>query len=405
MIGEELSCSSESEYLQFFDPAALPVELPPQAKAPLEDVLNGRSGIIRWEEEAMIISRTPFRISFFGGGTDYPAWYREHGGVVLGTTIDKYCYITCRYLPPFFEHKIRIVYSKIENCQSIDEIMHPAVREILRYLKIERGVEIHHDGDLPAKSGMGSSSSFVVGFLHALYALKGYMAGKEQLAKESIYIEQECMQETVGSQDQVLAAYGGFNHITFLASGDISVKPMVLSRDRVCELNSCLMLFFTGLSRTASDVAESYVQTIGAKERQLRAMSDMVYEGIATLNDSRNDIARFGALLHEAWKEKRSLSWKVSNNHVDEIYAAAISAGAIGGKLIGAGGGGFMLLFVPPHLQRNVREKLGNLIHVPFKFESSGSQIIFFDPEEDYSAEEKNRSEGPVMFFKRAGEE
>ena len=225
----------------------------------------------------MIISRTPFRISFFGGGTDYPAWYREHGGVVLGTTIDKYCYITCRYLPPFFEHKIRIVYSKIENCQSIGEIVHPAVREILRYLKIERGVEIHHDGDLPAKSGMGSSSSFVVGLLHALYALKGYMAGKEQLAKESIYIEQECMRETVGSQDQVLAAYGGFNHITFLASGDISVKPMVLSRDRVSELNSCLMLVFTGLSRTASDVAESYVQTIGAKERQLRTMSDMVY--------------------------------------------------------------------------------------------------------------------------------
>ena len=179
----------------------------------------------------MIISRTPFRISFFGGGTDYPAWYRKHGGAVLATTIDKYCYITCRYLPPFFEHRYCIIYSKMEYCQTIDEIAHPAVRETLRYLNIDRGVEIHHDGDLPARSGMGSSSSFTVGLLHALYALKGHMASKHQLAMEGIHVEQELLKETVGSQDQALAAYGGFNHITFLPNGEISVRPITLTQD------------------------------------------------------------------------------------------------------------------------------------------------------------------------------
>ncbi|HEY3354780.1 MAG TPA: kinase, partial [Polyangia bacterium] len=194
----------------------------------------------------MIISRTPFRISFFGGGSDYPAWYRDHGGAVLATAIDKYCYLTCRYLPPFFEHRLRVVYSKIENCQTVDEITHPAVREILRYLKIERGVEIHHDGDLPARSGMGSSSAFTVGLLHALYALRGEMPDRHRLAMESIHLEQAVLKETVGSQDQVLAAYGGFNHVIFDPSGEITVRPMTLPRERVRELNAHLMLFFTG---------------------------------------------------------------------------------------------------------------------------------------------------------------
>ena len=346
----------------------------------------------------MIISRTPFRISFFGGGTDYPAWYRNHGGAVLATTIDKYCYLTCRYLPPFFEHRIRVVYSKIEDCQTVDEIAHPAIRGVLRYLNMDRGVEIHHDGDLPARSGMGSSSSFTVGLLHALYALKGHMPGKQQLAMESIYIEQELLKETVGSQDQVLAAYGGFNHITFLPNGEISVRPITIAPERVRELNSHLMLFYTGIKRTASNVAESYVNDIESRKRQLHILKDLVEEGISILNSSQ-DIIAFGELLHEAWQAKRSLSSEVSNSYVDEIYDQAISAGAIGGKITGAGGGGFMLLFVPPSRQRKVRERLNKLIYVPFKFECSGSQIIFFNAEEDYSAEEKARADQPIRAF------
>src|ERR1017187_234042 len=213
----------------------------------------------------MIISRTPYRVSFFGGGTDYPAWYRQHGGAVLAATINKYCYLTCRYLPPFLEHRIRVVYSKIELCHTVEEITHPSVRETLRYLKIERGIEIHHGGDLPGRSGMGSSSAFTVGLLHALYALKGRVIGKKQLAEESIHLEQNVLKETVGSQDQVCAAYGGLNKISFLQNGDFSVQPMTLARERLEELNSHLMLFYTGIKRTASDVASSYAA--GMEER------------------------------------------------------------------------------------------------------------------------------------------
>ncbi len=347
----------------------------------------------------MIISRTPFRISFFGGGTDYPAWYRQHGGAVLATTIDKYCYLTCRYLPPFFEHKIRVVYSKIENCQTIDEIVHPAVREVLRYLNIERGVEIHHDGDLPARSGMGSSSSFTVSLLHALYGLKGHMRSKHQLAMEAIHIEQDILQETVGSQDQVSAAYGGFNHISFLPNGEVSVRPITIPSERVQELDSHLMLFYTGIKRTASNVADSYVTNINDRKRQLRIFKDMVEESVAIVS-GKQDIRAFGTLQHEAWQIKRSLSAKVSNSEVDQIYEQAISAGAIGGKLTGAGGGGFMLLFVPPARQDKVREALNKLIHVPFKFEFSGSQIIFYDAGPDYAAEEKYRAQQSIQAFR-----
>jgi len=347
----------------------------------------------------MIISRTPFRISFFGGGTDYPAWYLKHGGSILGTTIDKYCYITCRYLPPFFEHRFCVIYSKMEYCQTIDEIAHPAVRETLRYLNYDRGVEIHHDGDIPARSGMGSSSAFTVGLLHALYALKGQIASKRQLATESVHIEQEILKETVGSQDQVLAAYGGLNHINFLPNGEISVRPVTIPAERMSELNSHLMLFYTGIKRTAANIAETYVNGIEERKRQLRIMKDLVEESIAVLN-SGQDINNFGELLHEAWQAKRSLSANVSNSHVDDIYEQALSAGALGGKLLGAGGGGFILLFVPPCRQTMVREALNKLIHVPFKFEFSGSQIIFFDREEDYSAAERIRVTQPVECFR-----
>jgi len=346
----------------------------------------------------MIINRTPYRISFFGGGTDFPAWFRKHGGAVLAATIDKYCYLTCRYLPPFFEHRIRLVYSRIESCQSLDDIAHPSVREVLRYLKIDRGVEIHHDGDLPARSGMGTSSSFTVGLLHALYALKGFMPSKHQLAEESIHIEQEVLKETVGSQDQVSAAYGGFNHISFLPNGTFSVRPITLTQERLKELNSHLMLFYTGIKRTSSNIAESYVNDMEARRRQLRIMKDLIEESISILNNG-DDLCGFGELLHEAWQAKRSLSASVSNSFVDEIYESAISAGAIGGKLTGAGGGGFMLLFAPPSRQKEIREKLNTLIHVPFKIEFSGSQIIFFDSEEDYSREEEDRAARSIQSF------
>lgn len=332
----------------------------------------------------MIISRTPFRISFFGGGTDYPDWYRRHGGAVLATTINKYCYISCRYLPPFFDHKYRVVYSRIEDRTSVDEILHPPVREALRYLNFDQGVEIHHDGDLPARSGLGSSSAFTVGLLNALYALRGVMVDKSELARKAIYLEQERLNEAVGSQDQTLAAYGGLNHIEFLQNGEVKVNPVTLRPDLIKELNAHLMLFFTGVSRTASAVVREYLPEVVAKERQLTLMGEMVNESLALLRNGE-DLERFGKLLHESWQVKRSLSPKISTSHVDEVYAAGLSAGAVGGKLIGAGGGGFVLLFVPPDRQARVMERLRDLVHVPVKFEFSGSRIIFFDPEEDYS--------------------
>lgn len=328
----------------------------------------------------MIISRTPFRISFFGGGTDYPSWYKKNGGVVLATTIDKYCYLTVRYLPPFFDNKYRIIYNIVERCKKLDQIIHPAVREVIRYLKIKEGLEIHHDGDLPARSGLGSSSAFTVGLLHALYALLGYMPNKQKLAKESIYIEQEILKETVGSQDQVLAAYGGFNHITFQQDGEMIIKPITISSRRIEELQLHLMLFYTGIRRTASDVAKTYVKNINAQKKQLETMKKLVDEALSVL-DTRQNINRFGQLLNEAWEAKRTLSTNVSNPTIDKLYKQALSYGALGGKLTGAGGGGFLLLFVPPSRQAKVRKEFNKLIHVPFRFEHLGSQIIFFDRE------------------------
>jgi D-glycero-alpha-D-manno-heptose-7-phosphate kinase len=347
----------------------------------------------------MIISRTPFRLSLFGGGTDYPGWYREHGGAVLGVTIDKYCYISCRYLPPFFEHRFCVIYSKMEFCQTVDEIKHPAVREVLKFMQIDRGVEIHHDSDLPARSGMGSSSAFTVGLLHGLYALTGRMASKQRLALESVHLEQNILKETVGSQDQVLAAYGGPNHIVFCSDGEISVRPVTVGRDRLRELNSHLMLFYTGIKRTASQVADTYVNGIDRRAEQLRFMRGLVDEALALL-DSSHDLAAFGGLLHEAWQAKRSLSSSVSNQDVDDLYATARAAGALGGKLTGAGGGGFLLLFVPPDRQPAVRTALGALLHVPFAFEFSGSQILFADNEQEYRTEEEARAQRPIPAFR-----
>ncbi|MEI7924420.1 MAG: kinase [Planctomycetota bacterium] len=347
----------------------------------------------------MIISRTPYRISFFGGGTDYPSWYLDHGGAVLAATIDKYCYLTCRFLPPFFEHRYRIVYSKIEMVNHVEDIIHPSVRETLKFLGIERGIELHHDGDLPARSGMGSSSAFTVGLLHALHSLQGRMVSKHQLAMEAIHIEQTVLSETVGSQDQVMAAYGGLDHVRFLQSGDVVVRPLIMNRSRINLLNDHLMLFYTGIKRTASEVASSYVDDIGSRRRQLRILSDLVDEGVETLCGT-NDLSRFGELLNEAWQAKRSFSPMVSSSYIDQLYAKAISAGAQGGKLLGAGGGGFMLFFVPPEYQANVAQQLAGLIQVSFRFEFSGSQIAYYNPGLDYSNEDRIRQNATIDEFR-----
>lgn len=326
----------------------------------------------------MIISRTPFRISFFGGGTDYPVWYKENKGAVLATTINKYCYITCRYLPPFFGHKYRIVHSLIENVKGASEIKHPAVRACLKYMKIKEGVTIHHDGDLPARSGLGSSSSFTVGLLNTLYALKGIIPTKRQLALDAIHVEQELIKENVGSQDQVMAAFGGFNHVEFGGDHHILVKHITINEEKTEQLHSHTLLFFTGLSRIASDIAHEQINNTHRMKKELTSMHQMVEEAIKIINT--NKIKEFGKLLHESWLVKKSLSDKISMPHIDDIYDTARRSGAIGGKLLGAGGGGFMLIFAEPHKHDRIKEKLKKLLYVPFRFENLGSQIIFYQP-------------------------
>ena len=332
----------------------------------------------------MIISRTPFRISFFGGGTDYPVWYKEQGGAVLATSINKYSYITCRYLPPFFEHKYRIVYSKTETVQNISEIQHPSVRATLKFMDINLGVEIHHDGDLPARTGLGSSSSFTVGLAHALYAMKGRMVTKRQLALDAIHIEQDILKENVGSQDQTSAAFGGFNKIEFGGENHIQIQPITLNQKKCHLLQDHLMLFFTGFSRIASEIAGEQIKKTPDKQKELHKMQDMVDDAIGILNGGDSDISDFGKLLHESWTIKRSLTDKISTPQIDIIYENALNAGALGGKLLGAGGGGFVMFFVEPEFQPAVKEKLKNLLHVPFKFENTGSQIIYYAPENNY---------------------
>lgn len=328
----------------------------------------------------MIISRTPFRISFFGGGTDYPAWYLENAGQVLATTIDKYSYITCRPLPPFFEHKSRIVYSKIETVKDLTKIEHPAVRAVLAYLKLNKGLEIHYDGDLPARSGVGSSSAFTVGLLNALMALEGKYISQEELASQAITIEQEILRENVGSQDQICAAYGGFNRVEFRTDGRFAVSPVVLPESRLQEFQGNLMLYFTGLSRIASEIAKSKIDNFKNRGPVLKQMHEMVTEAVRILQTPNEPIEHFGKLLHENWLCKRSLSDMVSTSKIDELYTMAIEAGATGGKLLGAGGGGFLLLFVKPELQPQVRERLKQFLHVPFKFEHTGSRIVMYHP-------------------------
>ena len=332
----------------------------------------------------MIISRTPFRISFFGGGTDYPVWYKEHGGAVLATSINKYCYINVRYLPPFFDHKHRVRYSIREEVQNISEIKHPSARECLAFLNFDRGVEIQHNSDLPARIGVGSSSSFTVGLLNALYALKGKMITKRQLALEAIHVEQDRIKENVGSQDQTTAAFGGFNKIEFGGEQHIQVRPITLDAEKIQLFQEHLMLFFTGFVRTASEIAGEQIKKTPERENELNKMFEMVDEAISILNGDSSDITDFGRLLHEAWMIKRSLTNKITTPFIDEIYETVIKAGALGGKLLGAGGGGCILFFVEPELQSKVKEKLKNLLYVPFKFENLGSQIIYYSPQNNF---------------------
>lgn len=326
----------------------------------------------------MIISQTPFRISFFGGGTDYHSWYQEHGAAVLSTTINHYCRLQCRNLAPFFEHKTRIVYSKIEEVRDHNDIEHPSVKAVLNYLKINNGVEISHQGDLPARSGLGSSSAFTVGLLHAMYALHGMISSKRELACEAIHIERDILKENVGVQDQIATAYGGFNKITVQSNGNFEVHPLILTMQRLKELHNHLLLFFTGVSRTASDIAGDKIKSIPKKYNELHEMHGMVAEAEKLLC-GQSDLAQFGHLLHESWQLKRQISKKIAPAFIDEIYAAARKAGALGGKILGAGGGGFMLFFVKPELKLQVCNALKDLLLVPFDFESYGSQIIFYD--------------------------
>lgn len=329
----------------------------------------------------MIISKTPFRISFFGGGTDYPAWFEKSQGAVLSTTIDKYCYISIRYLPPFFEHKHRIVYSMVENVKSSEDIKHPVVKALLKYFKIDRGVEIHHDGDLPARSGLGSSSSFTVGMLNSLYALKGRIVSKRQLAKEAIHVERVVLKENVGSQDQIAVAHGGFNRIIFHNDHNFKIEAMTLQKEKIRRLQGHLMLIFTGFSRFASEIAADQIRNTPQKERELNKMRQIVDQAVDVLNNGRN-IVEFGKLLHESWQIKKQLSNRISNPDIDSLYKKALKSGAVGGKLLGAGGGGFMLLFVKPDNRQKVSRALRDFLEVKFNFENEGSQIIYYNPQE-----------------------
>jgi D-glycero-alpha-D-manno-heptose-7-phosphate kinase len=325
----------------------------------------------------VIISKTPFRISFFGGGTDYPAYFRTHGGAVLSTTIDKYCWISVRYLPPFFGVKHRVVWSHIETVQSISEILHPCVRAALVSLGFDdtRGLEIRHTGDLPARAGMGSSSSFAVGLYRALLTLQGHDCGAMVLAGMAIHLEQNVMGEHVGCQDQVAAAHGGFNLIEFGTDGAIRIAPVKAQGRTLTELNKRLMLFYTGTTRIASNVAKSVIEHMDKRQDALYKMWRLVEEGAAAL--TAGDLDKFGVLLNQNWLLKRELSPLVSNEQIDGIYQRAIDAGALGGKLLGAGAGGFMIFYVPMGKQETVKAELSDLLYVPFKFEREGCTIAY----------------------------
>ena len=326
----------------------------------------------------MIITQTPFRMSFFGGGTDFPGFYREHGGAVLSTTFDKYCYVNVRHLPRFFDYSTELSYSKTERVTNVDDIQHPAIREAMKMLDMHE-IRLTYEADLPARSGLGTSSSFAVGMLNAFYALKGKYADKRKLADNAIYLERELCQEAGGVQDQIAASFGGFNRIQFNADGYV-VNPVIISPDRKDQLNENLMLFFTGFARFSADVQVSTMKVMGDKTAQLLEMLHLVDEAENILT-GKTDLNEFGRLLDHTWKLKRGITDKISTDSIDGLYQKAIEAGAIGGKLLGAGGGGFLLFYVEKDRQTAVRKALEKLLYVPFRFENSGTRVIHYTPE------------------------
>ena len=326
----------------------------------------------------MIITQTPFRMSFFGGGTDFPGFYREHGGAVLSTTLDKYCYVNVRHLPRFFDYTTELSYAKTERVTDVESIEHPAIREAMKMLDMHE-IRLTYEADLPARSGLGTSSSFAVGMLNAFYALKGKYADKRKLADDAIYLERVLCKESGGIQDQIAASFGGFNKISFNADG-YTVSPVIISPERKLRLNDNLMLFFTGFSRFSSDIQVEAEKSLKSKEAQLLEMLQLVDEAEQVLT-SKTDLTEFGKLLDYTWKLKRGITSKVSTDSIDAIFDKAIKAGATGGKLLGAGGGGFLLFYVEADKQKNVHEALEDLLYVPFEFETAGTQVIHYTPE------------------------
>ena len=326
----------------------------------------------------MIITKTPYRISFFGGGSDYPQWYNYNQGQVLSATINKHIYITCRFLPNFFRHKYRIVWSKIENVENINQIKHKVVKNLLNFYKIKRGVEIHYDGDSPARSGMGSSSCFTVGLMRALNVLNGEKKiSNNKLASNAIYFEQKIMREIVGSQDQIAASIGGFNKIIFKKKDKFLIKKIKKEKN-IKKLKKNLILIYTGINRSAHKIASTYVSKLsGVKRNYIKNIYEQVSEGEKLLNSGRID--DFGKLLNDAWYHKKKLSSSVSNNKIDELYDFAIKHGALGGKLLGAGGGGFLLMYMEEKYRKNFFQKNPKLINIPFNFINEGSSVIFQD--------------------------
>ncbi len=326
----------------------------------------------------MIITQTPFRMSFFGGGTDFPDFYREHGGAVISTTFDKYCYVNVRHLPRFFDYSTELSYARTERVKRVEDIEHPAIREAMKHLDMHE-IRLTYEADLPARSGLGTSSSFAVGMLNAFYALKGKYADKRKLADDAIFLERVLCNESGGVQDQIAASFGGMNRINFNAEG-YTVNPVIISPERKKLLNRNLMLFFTGFSRLSSDIQVAAEKNLKSKQNQLLEMLSLVDDAEKILT-SKTDLEEFGRLLDYTWQLKRGITDKVSTDSIDAVYSRALQAGATGGKLLGAGGGGFLLFYVDPDKQENVRKALENLLYVPFEFENGGTRVIHYTPE------------------------
>lgn len=333
----------------------------------------------------MIITKTPFRMSFFGGGTDMESYFRENGGAVISTTFDKYCYVNVRHLPRFFDYSTELSYSKTERVTEVDDIQHPAIRNAMKMLDMYE-IRLTYEADLPARSGLGTSSSFAVGMLNAFYALKGKYADKKKLADEAIYLERVLCNEAGGWQDQIAASYGGFNRINFNADG-YEVLPIIISPERKKQLNNNLMMFFTGFTRFSSDVQKANSVSGKDKKVQLKEMYQLVDVAERILTDKDTDLNEFGRLLDHTWRLKRQTGAAVSTDSIDGLYARGIAAGALGGKLLGAGGGGFLLFYVQPEKQNEVRKAMKDLMYIPFEFENGGTRVIHYTPETYVPAE------------------